>query len=171
MNIHILCDKFLALINQSQGKLILLENGEKYAFQQHKTQTLAQIKTFERNHQLTLPDDYRYFLQMLGACELYFDERELGIEFYSLDKILDFMTQVLVTWENLQFLPSMIFIGSNLNNGGIIALNLTKPDSENLTIFYTDDDPEGWLEMDNDYTSLVNFLGKIYLSNGEDYYL
>lgn len=171
MNIQTFCDKFLALINQSQGNLITLQNGENYAFQQHKIQTLAQIKAFEQNQLLTLSDDYRYFLHTLGACELYFDERELGIEFYSLDKILDFMAQVLTTRENLQFLPYMIFIGPNLNNGGIIALNLTKPNSENLTIFYADDDPEDWLQMENDYISLASFLEKLYLSNGEDYYL
>lgn len=131
---------------------------------------MEEIQTFETIHKLKLPSEYCYFLQFLGACELYFDEYDLGIEFYALDKILDFMSEALLTYEDLLFFPKILFIGSNTSNGDIIALVLSKSDEANLTIFSIEETyPKDWLTLENKFTSLPNFLSQLYQSFGENY--
>ncbi len=158
-----------SLIEQSKGKPIRI-NEDKYWFLCRKKYTKSQLKQWEEDTKIVLPQEYKSFLETVGACDLYVGNYG-AIEFYELEYLEEFASKVFEEEDNVY--PKLLFIiGSILNNGDILGYNLTKKDSDKLSLYGVwDVYPEDWLDGITEFTSLDVFLQKLIISNGEDYYL
>lgn len=161
-------NKITTLVNESKGKYIKLA-GEQYYFLQLKRYELSEIESFESLYKIKLPNEYKNFLLEIGACQLYFDEYELGIEFHELTNIKELTEEVFIGIDNP--FPNLLFIASNFNNGDLIGYNLTIKSNFCLSIYSIEEEyPENWLKI-NKFITLSTFLENLVLSNGENYHL
>ncbi len=140
-----------------------------YTFNRLKKYSVNEIKQWEKENNLQLPQEYKSFLVYVGACQLYFDKYQLGIEFLLLENIKKMTDDIFIGLKNP--FPKLIFIGANLNNGDMIGYNLNTKNKNNLSIYSIEEQyPENWINID-EFISLEIFLKKLIQSNGEDYYL
>ena len=70
------------LLQQSAGKPIHYGN-EMYRFTQQAKVTEEELANFEQQYNVRLPEDFKTFLFILGACTLFEDERGFSYQFYA----------------------------------------------------------------------------------------
>ncbi len=163
-----LLKKINELITKSKGNPILLDKIF-YSFNRLKKYSVNEIKQWEKENNIQFPQEYKSFLIHVGACQLYFDKYQSGIEFLLLENIKKMTADIFMGLQNP--FPKLIFIGSNLNNGDMIGYNLNTKNRNNLSIYSIEEQyPENWINI-NEFISLEIFLKKLIQSNGEDYYL
>lgn len=156
------------LINQSRGNFINISENE-YYFKRIKKYSVSEIELFEYENKIKLPQEYRSFLLEIGACELYFDEYQLGIEFHQLFHIQKITEEVFLGLDTP--FPNLLLIASNLNNGYFIGYNLKINSNNCLSVYSIQEEyPENWANLNN-FTSLGVLLEKIITSNGTNYFL
>lgn len=169
MNFSGLIQEIEKLINLSNGNFITLSSGERYAFSSIRNYNIAEIEIFEEKFNVKLPAEYKNFLITIGACNLYFDKHQLGIKFYELEEIESFTKEVFINLTNP--FPNLLLIASNLNNGDVVGYNLFKNSECSLSIYSVEEEyPENWINC-SEYITLKQFLEKLLISDGEDYYL
>lgn len=81
------CDELCVLLQKSNGKPIPFDGAEEY-FLPIKKYKEHDIREFENKYNIELPSTYCYFLQKVGACELYRNSQYGGgFEVIELEKI------------------------------------------------------------------------------------
>jgi SMI1 / KNR4 family (SUKH-1) len=152
------------LITRSQGNLILLAPDLEWKFSKIKTYSDNDLLDFERTLKVVLPESYKLFLKEIGACEIYINQYDLGVEFKRLEEIEDFATQVLV--ENASLFPRLLPVAYLSNRGDVAGFDLTR-EGDNFTVFFHEEPPESWLDEPDDWCSFASWLTTLVQSNGE----
>lgn len=135
-----------------------------YSFERTEKYSISEIERFEYENKIKLPQEYRDFLLEVGACKLYFDEYQLGIEFHRLFHIQKITEEVFLGLDTP--FPHLLLIASNLNNGDLIGYNLTINSNNCLSIYSIQEEyPEDWMNLSH-FISLGTFLEKMMTSNG-----
>lgn len=129
--------------------------------------SLFDIKSFENKFKINIPDEYKQFLQKVGAVSLYMDEYGLGFEFIPLDRLAEFSDEVFLDMDNP--FPNLLIIASNTARGAFIAYCKKRDtDTYGLSIFFGDEDPESWIDDIDSWTTLSEWLSQLINSNGEE---
>jgi hypothetical protein len=153
-----------SLITRSQGNLILLAPNLEWKFSKIKSYSDDDLLDFEKTLKVVLPKPYKLFLKEIGACEIYINQYDLGVEFKRLEEIEDFAAQVLV--ENTGLFPTLLPIAYLSNRGDVAGFDLTR-EGDNFTVFFHEYPPESWLDETEDWCSFESWLTMLVESNGE----
>ena len=130
------------LISQSNGELIALASGTRYAFRRDYLYTESELDGFEAESEINLPIDYRDFLMSVGACHLYIDEYELGVKIHRPEEIKQYMSEVFAGLENPY--PNLFLAITLQGRGDEAGFDLTRK-GNNFSVFSHEDDPERWM--------------------------
>lgn len=160
------CSILKALLNTSLGKPVILASGEAYAFHPVKLYTYEEITAFETTLKIKLPESYKFFLGEVGACRIYVNEFELGVDFLPLEEIATFSSQVFLEMENP--FPELLLFASNTGRGDPIGFDLRDGSKNRMSVFFHEYDPECWLDDTDDWSTFENWLVKLVDYEAED---
>ncbi|MCG7963063.1 MAG: SMI1/KNR4 family protein [Candidatus Thiodiazotropha taylori] len=161
------CKEIDSLIARSCGSNILLPCGEEYAFERVKRYSLSELSEFENKFGINLPDEYKYFLMTVGSSKIYIDEYGLGIEFLSLERLIDFSNKVFENMKNP--FPKLMIIASNIGRGDFISYGIGDDSQDyRLATLSHEEDPERWLQENTEWSTLRNWLVTLFESEGEE---
>jgi len=167
INFEKACGFLNNLLEKGHNGTIKLDSGEEYSFLLTKKYTDLEIRNFEKKFDVTFPQDYKYFLENVGASTIYVDEYGLGIQFYALEEIVDFSNSVFVGMNNL--FPKLFIIASNIGRGDIIGFDFSGSNiKDNFAIFSHEDNPEKWLEENSVWSQFNLWLCQLVESEGEE---
>jgi len=164
---HRAIDEINNLISVSCGAKISLPCGEEYKFEVGQRYSLAELAEFESKTNVVLPDEYKCFLNEVGASKLYVDKFGAGIAFLRLEELKDFSNEVFLDMNNP--FPMLIIIASNIGRGDFIGYGISEGrQGYQLGTFSHEEDPERWLQDASHWSSLKEWLVALVESEGEE---
>jgi len=145
---------------------VRFESGEEYSFILDKKYTEFEIESFEKAYQISLPEEYKYFLINVGASTLYIDEYGLGIKLNKLEDLEAFSKNVFLNMKNI--FPDLLIIGSIIGRGDFLGFDLKGGRGCNgFSVFSHEDNPEKWLETNSSWGKFSTWLLKLVITDGE----
>ncbi len=149
-------NKLSELIMKSNGNDIPLPDGNELSFQLIKKYQLKDIEQFELESNVKLPEEYKEFLQTVGACDCFFDCTGLGIKFLPLEGLRNY-------WEEhyddyLEEEPDLIVVMENtrLDDAGAFI----KGKKSLFTVIPHDEYLLDWIEDDCNWLPFSDWLDR-----------
>lgn len=138
-----------------------------YQFTFKKKYSKNELVEFERAYNLTLPEEYKYFLLNVGASTIYIDEFGLGVEFCLLNELESFFDSVFLGMEKV--FPKLLIIGSIQGRGDVFGFDLREGNVGTIfSTFCSEEDPETWLMQTYSWSTFSRWLCRLVASDAED---
>ncbi|MCP4978712.1 MAG: SMI1/KNR4 family protein [Maribacter sp.] len=145
-----------ALISSSNGEPIDLPNGIESTFESICKYTERDIKEFELAHDIVLPDQYKEFLLVVGACKCFIDSTLLGVTFYPLNEIYSYMNKEYDDY--LEQFPNLFLVAddSRLGDAGFVMLG----GDGKFSMVPHDEYIADWVEEECNWSEIKSWLAK-----------
>jgi len=158
------CNKLNELIKTSNNSKIKLSSGQSYLFKTKKKYSLDELALFETDLKINLPSSYKFFLNNVGACDLYINQYGLGIQIHEIEMLSDFSSKVFLNMKNM--FPQLLLVVSETGTGNIGGFDLAK-NKVNFSFFSSDENPDTWIDDTEIWVSFENWVINLVKNDGE----
>ncbi len=166
MNFESACTQLSNWVNQSNGNPIDIgAEDDLFSFQPLKKDFEKEIFDFEKKYNISLPEDYVFFLRNVGTARFFIGEYSAGMEVISPGDIEKFPDLVFENTGEYLF-PELLLVVSIPKTGAFGGFWMPEKRNENYSIFHSEAPPEYWIE-EADFISFQSWIISIVKEKGE----
>ncbi|CEE95295.1 SMI1/KNR4 family protein [Xenorhabdus bovienii] len=146
-------------IDKSKGDLIDLGDGELFSFSLKEKLSHSEIINFEYENNISLPNEYKDFLESVGSVDIFSSDITAGIEILAPAEIKNFSKEVFEGYGD-DLYPNLLLTTSIPKTGYFGGFWMQGNNKDCYSIFYPDIPPEYWIE-EAEFLSFNSWIVKL----------